>query len=106
MYVLGFLALLLSLVFFAACINFKVDVSSVYDSFIGIITATLCWSVVIAIIVYVMACAQKTGLSPGGNTGTDYRLNTYRHKSRKLSHMASQLKVSMSLSNTTRRTGC
>lgn len=65
----GFLALLLSLALFAACINFKVDVSLVYDSFTGIITATFCLSVVIAVIVYVMASVQKTGLSPGGNTG-------------------------------------
>ena len=62
---------MLSLALFAACINFKVDVSLVYDSFTGIITATFCLSVVIAVIVYVMAFMQKTGLSPGGNTGTD-----------------------------------
>ena len=104
MYVLGFLALLLSLALFAACISFKVDVSSVYDSFIGIITATFCLSVVIAVIVYVMACVQKTGLSPGGNTGTDYRLNTYRCEtdiSYEICLMWPELKVSMSLSIST-----
>ena len=55
---------------FAACIYFKVNVTLVYDTFIGIITATLLWSVVIAFIVYVVARSQRKGLSPGGNTGT------------------------------------
>lgn len=54
---------------FAACIYFKVPVTLVYDCFIGIITATLLWSVTVAVIVYVMARKQKRGLSPGGNTG-------------------------------------
>ena len=55
---------------FTTCIYFKVNVTLVYDTFIGIITATILWSVVIALIVYVMARNQKKGLSPGGNTGT------------------------------------
>ncbi|XP_068730271.1 delta(14)-sterol reductase LBR-like isoform X1 [Montipora capricornis] len=65
----GFLALTLCVTGFAACLYFKVDVTLVYDCFIGITTATLCWSVVVAILVYAMACMQKTGLSPRGNTG-------------------------------------
>ena len=66
---------MLSVVGFAACIYFKVPVTLVYDCFIGIITATLLWSVVVAVIVYVMARKQKTGLSPGGNTGLMYNLS-------------------------------
>lgn len=66
----GFFALMLSAIGFAACIYFKVNVALVYDTFIGIITATMLWSVTIAIIVYVMARKQKKGLAPGGNTGT------------------------------------
>lgn len=65
----GFIALMLSVHAFAACIYFKVPVTLVYDCFIGIITATLLWSVMVAVIVYVMARKQKKGLSPGGNTG-------------------------------------
>jgi len=65
----GFIALILSTVGFAACIYFKVPVTLVYDSFIGIITATILWSVVVSVTVYVMARIQKTGLSHGGNTG-------------------------------------
>jgi len=65
----GFFALMLSAIGFAACIYFKVNVALVYDTFIGIITATMLWSVTIAIIVYVMARKQKKGLAPGGNTG-------------------------------------
>ena len=61
---------MLSVIGFAACIYFKINVSIVYDTFIGIITATILWSVLIAVIVYVMACKQKKGLAPGGNTGT------------------------------------
>lgn len=60
---------MLSTIGFAACIYFKVPVTLVYDCFIGIITATILWSVMVAVIVYVMARRQKTGLSPGGNTG-------------------------------------
>ena len=60
---------MLSVIGFAACIYFKVNVTLVYDTFLGIITATILWSVSIAVIVYVMAHKQKKGLSPGGNTG-------------------------------------
>ena len=60
---------------FAACIYLKVTVTLVYDTFIGIITATILWSIVIALIVYVMARNQKKGLSPGGNTGTCIKNN-------------------------------
>jgi len=65
----GFIALMLSTVGFAALIYFKVPVTLVYECFIGIITATILWSVVVSITVYVMARMQKTGLAPGGNTG-------------------------------------
>lgn len=65
----GFLALILSTIGFAALIYFKVPVTLVCDCFIGIITATMLWSVVVAVTVYVMARIQKTGLAPGGNTG-------------------------------------
>ena len=61
---------MLSVIGFAACIYFKVPVTLVYDSFLGIITATILWSVTVAVIVYVMARKQKTGLAPGGKTGT------------------------------------
>ena len=67
---IGFIALMLSVVGFAACVYFKVPVHRVYDTFIGIITATILWSVTVAVIVYVMARRQKKGLAPGGNTGT------------------------------------
>ena len=60
---------MLSTVGFAALIYFKVPVTLVYECFIGIITATILWSVVVSITVYVMARMQKTGLAPGGNTG-------------------------------------
>ena len=69
-YHLGYIALMLSVIGFAACIYFKVPVTLVYDSFLGIITATILWSVTVAVIVYVMARKQKTGLAPGGKTGT------------------------------------
>lgn len=65
----GFLALMISVIGFAACLYFKVDVTLVYDSFLGITTATICWSFFIAFIVYIKARIQKTGLSPKGNTG-------------------------------------
>lgn len=65
----GFLALMLSVIGFAACVYFKVYVALVYDTFLGIITATLIWSVLVSVTVYVMAGMQKKGLSPGGNTG-------------------------------------
>ena len=61
--------MILSTTGFAALIYFKVPVTLVYDCFIGIITATMLWSVVVAVTVYVMARVQKTGLAPGGNTG-------------------------------------
>ena len=67
---LGFLALMLSVIGFAACVYFKVKVALVYDTFLGIITATLIWSVLVSVTVYVMARVQKKGLSPGGNTGS------------------------------------
>ena len=66
---IGFVALILSAVGFAMCLYFKVQVSMVYDTFIGIITATILWSIIVAVIVYIMACQQKRGLAPGGNTG-------------------------------------
>lgn len=66
---IGFIALILSAVGFAMCLYFKVQVSMVYDTFIGIITATILWSIIVAVIVYIMACQQKRGLAPGGNTG-------------------------------------
>lgn len=65
----GFFALMLSVIGFGACIYFKVNVTLVYDTFIGIITATIVWSVIVSVTVYVMAQSQKKGLSPGGNTG-------------------------------------
>lgn len=65
----GFIALILSAVGFAVCLYLKVQVSMVYDTFIGIITATILWSIIVAVIVYIMACQQKRGLAPGGNTG-------------------------------------
>lgn len=61
---------MLSVIGFAACVYFKVKVPLVYDTFLGIITATLIWSVLVSVTVYVMACMQKKGLSPGGNTGS------------------------------------
>ena len=61
---------MLSVIGFAACVYFKVNVALVYDRFLGIITATLIWSVLVAVTVYVMARVQKKGLSPGGNTGS------------------------------------
>lgn len=67
---LGFLALMLSVIGFAACVYFKVKVALVYETFLGIITATLIWSVLVSVTVYVMARVQKKGLSPGGNTGS------------------------------------
>ena len=60
---------MLSTTGFAALVYFKVPVTLVYDCFIGIITATMLWSVVVAVTVYVMARVQKTGLAPRGNTG-------------------------------------
>jgi len=65
----GSIALMLSTIGFAALLYFKVPVTLVYDCFIGIITATMLWSVVVSVTVYVMARVQKTGLAPGGNTG-------------------------------------
>ena len=62
---------MISVIGFAACLYFKVDVTLVYDSFLGITTATICWSFFIAFIVYIKARVQKTGLSPKGNTGRD-----------------------------------
>lgn len=61
---------MLSVIGFAACVYFKVYVALVYDTFPGIITATLIWSVLVSVTVYVMAGVQKKGLSPGGNTGS------------------------------------
>lgn len=61
---------MLSVIGFAACFYFKVNVALVYDTFLGIITATLIWSVLVSVTVYVMARMQKKGLSPGGNTGS------------------------------------
>lgn len=61
---------MLSVIGFAACVYFKVKVALVYDTFLGIITATLIWSVLVSVTVYVMARVQKKGLSPGGNTGS------------------------------------
>ena len=61
---------MLSVIGFAACFYFKVNVALVYDKFLGIITATLIWSVLVSVTVYVMARMQKKGLSPGGNTGS------------------------------------
>ena len=61
---------MLSVIGFAACVYFKVNVALVYDKFLGIITATLIWSVLVSVTVYVMARVQKKGLSPGGNTGS------------------------------------
>lgn len=61
---------MLSMIGFAACVYFKVKVALVYDTFLGIITATLIWSVLVSVTVYVMARVQKKGLSPGGNTGS------------------------------------
>lgn len=65
----GFIALILSEIGFAACLYFKVPVHMVYHTFIGIITATILWSIIVAVVVYVMAHQQKRGLAPGGNTG-------------------------------------
>ena len=53
----------------AASVYFKVDVGLVYDTFLGITTATICWSFFVALVVYIKACVQKTGLSAEGNTG-------------------------------------
>lgn len=61
---------MLSVIGFAACFYFEVNVALVYDTFLGIITATLIWSVLVSVTVYVMARVQKKGLSPGGNTGS------------------------------------
>lgn len=61
---------MLSVIGFTACVYFKVKVALVYDTFLGIITATLIWSVLVSVTVYVMARVQKKGLSPGGNTGS------------------------------------
>lgn len=65
----GFLALMFSVIGFAACVYFKVGVGLVYDTFLGITTATICWSFFIALVVYIKARVQKTGLSAEGNTG-------------------------------------
>ena len=61
---------MLSVIGFATCVYFKVKVALVYDTFLGIITATLIWSVLVSVTVYVMARVQKKELSPGGNTGS------------------------------------
>ena len=58
-----------SVIGFAACVYFKVGVGLVYDTFLGITTATICWSFFIAVVVYIKARVQKTGLSAEGNTG-------------------------------------
>ena len=61
---------MVTLIGFVACLYFKVPVTVVYDAFVGMITASFIWSVTIAVAMYLLARYQKTGLSPGGNTGT------------------------------------
>ncbi|XP_032226666.2 delta(14)-sterol reductase TM7SF2 isoform X2 [Nematostella vectensis] len=65
----GLFALLGTIALFFALMANKIPVTFVYDNFLSLITATILWSVVISVFLFVKAKRQGSGLSPGGNTG-------------------------------------
>lgn len=60
---------MLSVAGFAALRYYKVPLKLVTQTYVGMITAGILWSILIAVAMYVLANHQKTGLAPSGNTG-------------------------------------